>query len=57
MIIDWQCMYHNGDFYSAGLHSTNGIVGYTAVVAPVAQIILSDEGLVLRITNSFYIVL
>jgi hypothetical protein len=57
MIINWEGMYHNGGFYSAGLYANNGIVSYAAPAAAVVQIILTDEGLALKITDSFYILL
>jgi hypothetical protein len=57
MIINWEGMYHNGCFYSAGLYANNGIVSYAAPAAAVVQIILTDEGLALKITDSFYILL
>ena len=32
MIIDWQGLYHNSEYYNAGVFGINGIVKYEAVV-------------------------
>ena len=58
MIIDWQCLYHNSEYYNAGLYSNNGIVTYsTAVIPALGLIFLSDGRLAKRITDFFYQVL
>jgi hypothetical protein len=31
MIIDWQGIYQNGEYYSAGLYGINGIIGFGAI--------------------------
>jgi hypothetical protein len=35
MIITWQRLYQNGEYYSAGLYGPNGIVGYSVISAGV----------------------